>query len=121
MDASLPPNGQVKTTVVSIDVKGASVPAVAKWVNPTTLNLNGAQPQMQAALRTLIQGGPILFTLAGGLKDPEVPTTPVMKSADGRRLDGEPPNGTGTLAASGMSGNGFQGGDFTWPITVGAG
>ena len=121
MDVTLPPNGAVSASIVTLSVKGASVPAIAKWNDPQTLLVTGAQPQMEIALRSIVGGGSIVITLAGGPKDPALPTSPVMQSADARRLDGAPPTGTGTFAAAGTSGDGRQGGDFTWTITVAAG
>jgi hypothetical protein len=122
MDQSLPASGAVTTPIVTLNVKGTSVPVVAKWTNATTLNVTGAQPQMEMAIRALASGGgPIVITLAGGPKDPSLPQSPVMQSADGHRLDGSPANGSGALAAAGVSGDGRQGGDFTWTINVGAG
>lgn len=121
MDTALPPDGQVATPIVTLAVNGTNVPALVAWKDASTLNLNGAQPQMETAMRSLGNGGTITFTLAGGPKDPAQATTPVMQSADGRRLDGSPSNGAGTFASAGLSGDGHQGGDFTWTITVAAG
>jgi hypothetical protein len=122
MDTTRPPNGAVTTSIVTLSVKGVSVPVVARWTNATTLNVNGAQPEMETAIRALASGGgPIVLTLAGGPKDPALPLSPVMQSADGHRLDGSPADGTGAFATAGVSGDGRQGGDFTWTINVGAG
>ena len=121
MNTTLPAAGAVTTSIVTLSVNGVSVPVVAAWTNDTTLNVQGAQPQMETAVRALASGGSIVIALAGGPKDPAQPSSPVMQSADGRRLDGSPPNGTGALAAAGVSGDGRQGGDFTWTITVAAG
>ncbi|MFN2462109.1 MAG: hypothetical protein ABR591_15755, partial [Candidatus Velthaea sp.] len=122
MDTSLPPSGQVNTNIITLQVKTTQVPVSAKWTNATTLNLQGVQPQMELAVRTLVQsGGPIAFTLAGGPKGTAPPGTSALQSADGRRLDGAPPAGSGQLATNGLSGDGAQGGDYVQTINVSGG
>ncbi len=121
MNNTLPPSGAVTPPIITLNVGGAAVPPVVKWANNITLNVQGQKPQITAAIRKIVNGGKIVLTLAGGPKAPATPTSPVMQSADGKTLDGDPPTGSGQLNASGLSGDGRQGGDFTWTISVAGG
>lgn len=85
------------------------VPAIVKWKDNQTLNIQAVQRQFLMALQ---KGGPILVTLAGGSKG-QPPSASVLQSADGHSLDGTTPG-----KFTDRSGDGTQGGDFILSITI---
>lgn len=118
MNTTLPSTGTLSSSIVTITIGGKSVAAVVRWQNAKTLNVHGGAGSREALDVLAKSGGPIVFTLAGGPKGDGPSPTPSMQGTDATRLDGDPPNGSGTFAANGLSGDGRQGGDFTWTISV---
>ena len=114
MSTAEPQSGVANPASVSLKL-GATVLAITPtWTDAQTLRIVAAP----SARQQLVNGGTLTLTVAGGPKGAGPSPSPALSSADARRLDGSP-NGQG--AASGLSGDGRQGGDFTWAIAVAAG
>jgi hypothetical protein len=114
MNTAEPKSGVANPASVSLKMGTTAVTITPTWSDPQTLRIVAAP-----SIRELLdRGGTLTLTLAGGPKGAGPSPSPALSSSDGRRLDGSP-NGQGS--ASGLSGDGRQGGDFTWAIAVAAG
>lgn len=123
MNESEPADGAAPSGSVKLMLQGPAGPVpvaiTTQWLSAAELVIR-ATDALRLALDALNgQAGTLTLTLAGGAKGVGA-TSGVLTSATGHALDGSPARGTGALQTAGKSGDGQQGGDFVWPITISA-